>query len=127
MLGGVNFPPTPDDVRALVAELDDRDRKVVGGLVTLMIAEPTRVRDHDWLAERFVHVAVLAHESPVDEERATTEDVETVQAYAKARMPSILNTAFALFFRTAEELKLLGESYTIDDARNIIATYLTGS
>ena len=53
--------PSPESVRETLRALPDLDRKVVGGLLFLMIAEPERIRDQEWLSERFVRVAVVAH------------------------------------------------------------------
>ena len=122
----MQHPPTPEEVRALVRPLDDRDRKVLGGLVALMIREPGEVRDPEWLAERFVEVAVVAHGFQNDEEHATTEDVQTIERYAKDRMPALVHAAMALFVRTAEELRATHERYTFRDAQEIVARYVAG-
>ena len=36
-------PPTPDELREIIAPLDDLDRKVLGGIVARWMAEPTTV------------------------------------------------------------------------------------
>lgn len=121
--------PEPEAVRALVRALPDLDRKVLGGLVTLMIAEPARIRDQEWIAERFVHVAVVAHGFDVDPptaSAATSADVATIERYASERMPAVLEAAFALFVRTAEELRARGDGFTFDDARAIVLGYVAG-
>lgn len=115
----------PADVRALVAPLDEVDRKVVGGLCAWMMAEPTRVRDREWLAQRFVEVAVVARGGD-DASAATTEDVELVRSYAATRMPGLVVAATALFVRTAEDLKASGEPITMERASAIVRGYLQG-
>jgi hypothetical protein len=116
--------PTADEVRALVRPLDDRDRRVLGGLVLLMVREPARVRDQEWLAERFVEVAVVAHGFAADEEHATSEDVAVIEGYAKARMRLVVNAAVALFVRTADELRARGGSYSLADAHAVVRSYV---
>ncbi len=117
-------PPTPDEVRELVRELDDRERKIAGGMLALMIVEPTKSRDQEWMSERFVQVAVVAHGFDPQGAHATTEDVATIESYARDHMGRIVKVALALFVRTAEELRDLGEGYTFDDAQRIVAGYL---
>lgn len=115
--------PTPDEVRALIAPFDALDRRVTGGVITLLMRDPERVRDQEWLAERFVEVAVVAHGFPEDG-TATTEDVEVVRTYAESRRRPILNAAIALFVRTAVELTAAGEPPTHERAHEVIRSYL---
>lgn len=115
--------PTPEEVRALIDTLDSLDRKVAGGVLTLLMREPEKVRDEEWLAERFVEVAVVAHGFPEDG-TATTDDVEVVRTYAEARRRPILNAAIALFVRTAVELAAAGEPPTHERAHAVVRSYL---
>ena len=86
-------PPTPDEVRALIAPLVELDRKVLGGLAAVMIAQSDKVRDQEWLSEQFVHLAVVAHgiededggeagasAAPASAESASTESASTESA-----------------------------------------------
>ena len=106
--------------------LDEYDRKVLGGLVTFMIAEPSKIRDREWLAERFVQLAVVARGFDADAPHATTDDVAMVERHAKARMRTITNAALALFVRTADELRAIGGTPTPAAAQAIVAAYLGG-
>ncbi len=117
--------PTPEQVRDLVQPLDELDHKVLGGLVALMIAEPTKVRDPEWMSERFVQVTVVALGAGDNEASATDQDVERVREYATRRMPDLMLAAAWLFVRTAEDLR--GRpGYTFDDARAVVRSYLGG-
>ncbi len=134
-------PPTPDEVRALIAPLVELDRKVLGGLAAVMIAQSDKVRDQEWLSEQFVHLAVVAHgiededggeagasaapasAESASTESASTEDVEKIRAYAQARMPDIMLAAAKLFVRIAEDLRGRA-SYTFDDAQGLVRDYL---
>lgn len=115
--------PTPNEVRALLAPFDALDRRVTGGVITLLMRDPEKVRDQEWLAERFVEVAVVAHGFPEDGS-ATTDDVEVVRLYAEARRRAILNAAIALFVRAAVELSEAGGTPTHERAHAVIRTYL---
>ena len=124
--------PTPEEVRALIAPFDARDRKVLGGVVALLMSEPGRVRDLEWLNERFVQVATFAH--GFDQEAGgggyapppdTGEDaVAMVRGYAEQRRRPILNAAIALFVRTAEELKSGAAPPSMEAAQKIVSGYL---
>ncbi|MGE3175582.1 MAG: hypothetical protein AB7O97_23360 [Planctomycetota bacterium] len=121
-------PPTADAVRALIRPLDDLDRKVLGGLIALMIAEPGKIRDQEWLAQSFVQVSVVALGVAEDAESAdataTDADVERVQQYATARMPDLVLAAASLFVRTAEDLREGDGPATMEAAREIVQGYL---
>lgn len=123
MLRAMQRVPSPTEVRALVAPLDEQDRKVLGGLCAWMMAEPARIRDREWLAQRFVEVAVVAR-CEDDGASATTADVELVRSYAATRMPDLLVTAVALFVRTAEDLRSEGIPATMERANAIVRDYL---
>lgn len=116
--------PTPDEVAALVAPLDQRDRKVLGGLVVCMMREPQRVRDREWLSERFVELANVAQHGGDRDSIATDADVAAVAAYARARMTPVLNAAFALFLRTAADLQARGGVPTLAAAASVVRGYL---
>jgi hypothetical protein len=117
-------PPTGDQVRALLAPLDAIDRKVIGGVCAWMMAEPQRIRDREWLSQRFVEVCIIAQSNPQDEAAATTDDVEHVRAFAQTRMPDLLAAATAVFVRTAEDLRTEGGTVTMERASAIVRSYL---
>jgi hypothetical protein len=119
-------PPTSDEVRVLLTPLDELDRKVVGGLVALMMTKPGSVRDQEWIAEQFVNTAVIAHGFEGDAE-ASDEDVKTIQNYARARMPDLTLAAASLFVRIAEDLRQSGDAPTLEAAKIILQGYLAGS
>lgn len=117
-------PPTADQVRSLLAPLDEQDRKIVGGVCAWMMAEPQRIRDREWLAQRFVEVCVIARHDPQDADSATTEDVEVLRSFAQTRMPDLLSAATAVFVRTAEDLRTEGGAVTMERASAIVRGYL---
>ncbi len=119
--------PTPEELRARIAPLDARDRKVLGALVALMMSEPGRVRDREWLDQRFVEVAVFAHGFDAEEEAGAAsapDAVEQVRAYAVARSRPLLDAALALFVRTAEELQAADAPPSMEAAQAIVRGYL---
>lgn len=116
--------PTAAEVRQRLQGLDDLDRKVVGGMVALCMTEPGRVRDREWVAERFVQVATIAHGFDAEQGPATTADVERVRDYATARFDQVMQATMALFVRTAEDLQRRGGTPTFADAQAIVGSYL---
>jgi hypothetical protein len=117
-------PTGADALRNRLAALDELDRKVVGGLVALCMAEPARVRDREWLAERFVHVATVAHGFDAEGGPATDADVERVRAYAAARMRDVVGATLQLFVHTAAELRDRGGTFGYADAQAIVRSFL---
>ncbi len=122
----MTVPPGFEDLPPLLAALPPIDRKVVGGLVTLLAAEPGRARDQEWIAERFVALAVLAHGPAAagEEATATSTDVERMQAYARARMPEVVGLALRLFIATAEVLRARRTPFGLADVRAIVLELL---
>jgi hypothetical protein len=115
--------PSPAQVKELIAPLDALDRKILGGLVALMMTEPERIRDQEWMSEKFVHVSVIAH-GFADDGPASTEDVARIQAYAQSRMPDIVLCAANLFVRVAEDLRERTEKPDFETARAVVRAYL---
>jgi len=118
--------PSADDVRALVRPLDQLDRKVLGGLLALLMTEPARIRDREWVAQQFVQLAVVAHGFDGGEDAVSSDDVELVQLYAERRMPAILPAMFALFVRVADDLRARGGAFALDDAQALMRDSLAG-
>ena len=104
--------------------LDPLDRRVLGGLVAVMIAEPGRTRDTEWMAEQLVRLAVVAHGFAENGDAATPAHVATIQDYARSRRPDIVAVALQLFVRTADDLRQR-PGFGFDDARAVVAGYLT--
>jgi len=50
--------PTPDDVRRALAGLDTPEQKIVAGMLAIMVREPARVRDREWMAERLTSMVM---------------------------------------------------------------------
>ncbi len=116
--------PTPDDVRARLRALDEFDRKVTGGLVALCMTMPEKVRDREWMAERFVHVATVAHGFDAETGPATDADVERMRAYATTHVEAVLAATLLLFVRTAADLQQRGGPFSLSEAQQIVASYL---
>ncbi len=117
--------PTGGDLQAMLRALSAMDRMIVGGVTAWMMAEPQRVRDREWIAQRFVEIAAQAITGAAPEENAaTTDDVERVRAFAQTRMPDLITAATALFVRTAEDLQQQGGAVTMERANAIVRDYL---
>ena len=50
-------PIDRDALRAQLAEMEPREKKIVGGMLAVMFKNPDRVTDREWVTEQFVHVA----------------------------------------------------------------------
>lgn len=118
--------PTPEEMRDQMRPLNDLDRKVLGGMVALWMAEPGRIRDREWTAQQFVHVATVAHGFDVEEGPASTEDVERIRSYAQANMEEVLRIGLALFVRVAQDMQERDGGFTYENAQECVRIYLEG-
>ena len=80
-------------------------RKIAGGLVVVMMREPERVREREWLLENFTLLSAKALELGAANQ---TE----LQAYVRRERDAVLNATFRLFLRVAQDVHGLnaGES-----------------
>ncbi len=120
----MNSVPDAAQLRADLAALPVLDRKVVGGLTILLISEPGNVRNREWLAERFVQLAVVAH--GFGEASSSDAAVATIESYAKERMGELVGRSLAVFVRVAEDLKAAqaGPPYGLDEAFTKVKDYV---
>lgn len=123
--------PTAEQVRELVQPLDELDRKVLGGLMAVWMAEPTRIRDREWTAQHFVQIATVAHGFEAADEAgeqvaATPEDVERIRQYARANLERLVRVGFSLFVRVAHDLQQRPDGFTFENAQQCLRGYLEG-
>jgi hypothetical protein len=122
----MNQVPTPDEMHAMVQPLGELDRKVLGGLVALWMADPSKVKDREWTAHQFVRVATIAHGFEADDGPATSEHVEMIRAYANEHMEQVLRVGFALFVRIAHDLQEREGGFSYANAQECVRGYLEG-
>lgn len=114
--------PTAGDVRRSLAALDVARQKIVAGMLAVMIREPARVRDREWMAERLtemvVHGAGLEADSPGDGVRA-------VQEYLHVHAGELLAASLLLFQRVGLDLApRAAEGFELEDALRLGLAYL---
>jgi hypothetical protein len=90
--------PTPEGLRAELDGLDQEERKVVGALIVVMMREPARVREREWLLEAYAHIASQALEMG-------DEQLEQLRDWVRTHRDRVLNASFRLFLRVAEDLR----------------------
>ncbi len=118
-------PPTSTEVLAALQALPPTELKIVGGLATLMIANPQSVRDSEWISERVVELTVLAEHHPAEgAPAATSADVERVRAFVQERIHDLVGHAMQLFVRTALDLQQTGMPFSFADARAVVLGYV---
>lgn len=109
----------PATVRAELAALGPAARKVAGGLVVVMMREPERVRDREWLLENLTLLSAKALDYGDAEQ-------EALRAFVREERDAVLNATFRLFLRVAEDVKGLtaGEATgTLGQATMIALSY----
>lgn len=110
-----------DDVRRRLAALDARSRKVVAGLVTVMMRHPARVREREWMAEQLASVALLAGDVEADSAQAVAVELQT---WLRTRADGLLEAAFLLFGRAGLDLAPRAGTLTPDEALAHALAYL---
>lgn len=89
-------------LRAKLAGFDQRQKKIVGGILAVMIENPDAVRNREWISEQLAQLALLSADFEHLED--VTQGVAEVQAYVQANADSILSACFQLFQFTAEDM-----------------------
>jgi hypothetical protein len=105
--------PTPDQLRVQLASLDQRQKKIIAGMLSVMVQNADRVRDREWISEQFTQVTLLA--GGFDEEGEAHGGLEEVQEFLQDNIGQLLNIGFALFAQVAADMALR-EDFNADDA-----------
>lgn len=114
--------PDPDVVRRALANLDARDSRIVAGLLAMMMREPQRVRDREWMAERLTQVTLLAGELEADTPK---DGVRRVQEFLLERAEPLLGAALLLFQRVGLDLEpRAAAGFTLEEALGVGLAYL---
>lgn len=111
-----NSIPEPADLRAELAGLSQTARKVVGGLVVVMMREPERVRDREWLLENYTLLSSEALGLGDDE-------VEQLKEFVRSERDAVLNATLRLFLRVARDLEGIGGQPTLGQATMVALSY----
>lgn len=108
--------PGPEQIRAAITLLDATEKKVLGGIVVLMIRNHSKIKDKEWVAASFTRLAVDA--LGLEEERAVDQDIAAVNTFIEASMGPVLNAAFPLFAQVAADMqaKTGADGFTLEDA-----------
>ena len=115
--------PDGPQIRASIAALDAVEKKVLGGMIVVMIRNHAKVKDQEWIAENFTRLTVSA--LGLSQERAVDEDIQEVNEFIDASMGNVLNVAFPLFTQVAQDMrhKSMGQAFTLEEACEQALTY----
>ena len=105
--------PSPEAMRAELDALSPECRKVVGALIVVMMREPDKVRDREWLMEAYAHIASQALEMG-------DEQLDVLQAWVRDNRDTCMNAAFRLFLRVARDLE--GAEHVDEDGQPVELT-----
>ena len=108
--------PGPDEIRASIQALDATEKKVLGGMIVLMIRNYSRIKDQEWVAENFTRLSVAA--LGLDEAGEVDADIDKVRAFIENSMGRVLNSAFPLFAQVAADMQRKGgaDKFTLEEA-----------
>jgi|FLOH01.1.fsa_nt_gi hypothetical protein len=115
--GGLTSPE-PDRLHTDLMALAEGPSKIVAGLVVLMMKEPQKVRDREWLMEAYTHIAAQALE--MGDAR-----LQELQEIIRTERDSVLNLSFQLFMRVAEDAAALGGTPTLAQASMMALAYFS--
>ena len=110
--------PESAELRTFLMGLEEGQRKVIAGLVVLMMKEPEKVRDREWLMEAYTHVSAQAHE--MGDAR-----LDELQVILKRDRDLILNTSFQVFLSVARDAADAGGTPTLAQASVMAMAYFT--
>ncbi len=114
--------PTPEQVRAALADLDARRRRIVAGLLTAMMRDPGRVRDREWVSEQLAQVTLLSGEIEAD---SAADAIEDVRAYLQDHASDLLAATYLLFQRVALDLQpRAAAGFELEEALAVALSYL---
>ena len=117
--------PTSEDVRAALADFDSHRQKIVAGLLTVLMKNPARVREREWVAEQLTHLALMAGEFEAD---TPNEGVEAVQAFLHAHSEELVRATFLLFQRVGLDMSARAdEEPGLEDALKCALEYFPAS
>ena len=97
--------PRAASLRASLSTLDARQKKILGGMVTVMIQSPERSREREWIVEQFTHLTLLAGD--FEEVDSVDHGMRIVRDYVREHIDGLMNTAFQLFARVADDMSAL--------------------
>lgn len=115
--------PGPDQIRAAIALLNTVEKKVLGGMIVLMIQNHARIKDQEWVAENFTRLSVGA--LGLEQEREVDADIEEVSKFIETSMGPVLNAAFPLFAQVATDMQVKtgSQGFTLEAACTQALTY----
>ena len=117
--------PCEDDVRQALAELDERQQKIVAGLAGVMMQNPDQLGDNEWIAHQLTEMAILAGDFEAD---SANEAVQAVQSFLQEHADLLLRCSLMLFQRVGLDLQpRAAEGFSFEDAMRQALSYLPPS
>ena len=115
--------PTPEVVRADLAQLDTRQQKIAVGLFGVLVSDPTRARDKEWVSEQLTQLTVLSEDADTEDPQAA---VQALQTYLGMHADRLIEASLLLFQRVGADLASKAEQgFTFDEAMKIALGYLS--
>ena len=113
--------PTPEQVRAVLAELGTRERKIVGGLIVVLMQHADRAPDREWVSEQLVHLTL--HAGGFDDS-TESDGVQAVETYLADHAAGLFEAGYLLFRRVGADLQPRAEQgFTLEEAMQIALGY----
>ena len=115
-------PLSPPAVREALADLGLREQKIVAGLFGVLVSEPSRVHDIEWVSEQLTQLAVLAGDH---EDLEPHEALAAVRDYLQGHAEELIRLSVLLFKRVGADLAdRVEQGFTFDEAMRVALDYL---
>lgn len=115
--------PTPDELRATVGAFDPIRKRIFASLIVEMIGNSERVREREWISEKFARTAALALELETEADSGPAA-VAAVQEYARENMTPVLDAAYGVFQAVARTMSERSGGFSFDDAVEEALSYV---
>jgi len=89
-------------LRTTLAGFDERQQKIVGGVIAVMIENSDRVKEREWITEQFTQIVMLSGD--LEQVERVDQGIDAVQAYVQTNIDPILSACYRLFQIVAEDL-----------------------
>jgi hypothetical protein len=104
-----------ESLRDTLEGFDETQKKIVGGLIAIMIENPDQIREREWIAEQFTQVTLLAVN--FEDDLGLEQGMWKVQEYVRENVNPLLNACYLLFQVVGEDLApRVDEGFSREDA-----------
>lgn len=124
-LGSLTFSPMVHlDLRTRLCALPREEQKLIGSLMALLLQDPHKAREREWVAEQVTQLFLLTHKEAIEAHQDQSSALAFIESEVRKKAPVWVELTFALFHQTAQDLTpLLKDGLSRGDALAHAMTY----